>query len=192
MIGSIIGGVLNVGGAAFGAIAGKRSADKQKKMIDAQEAKNQRWYDRNYNQNVTQRADAQALIGKTRELLQERAQRAAATNTVMGGTDEALALEKEAANKTVSDTIQGIQASADQRKDAIEQQYQQKQDTIADMRFNKEQNKAQQMQAAASQMSSAGKDIMSSAAAAASDKAKVAAAAAAGASGVTGSILDKK
>lgn len=167
MIGSIIGGVLNVGGAAFGAIAGKRSADKQKKMIDAQEAKNQRWYDRNYNQNVTQRADAQALIGKTRELLQERAQRAAATNTVMGGTDEALALEKEAANKTVSDTIQGIQASADQRKDAIEQQNLQREDAVANMRFNMEQNKAQQIQ-------------------------KAATGASAGAAGIVGSIFDKK
>ena len=48
----------------------------------------------------------------------------------MGGTDESVAATKEANSKALADTTSQIAAQAEQRKDAIEQQYQNKKSNI--------------------------------------------------------------
>lgn len=167
MIGSIIGGVLNVGGAIAGGIASSRANKKANKMIEAQKQSNQAWYDRNYNANYTQRSDSQAIINKTREMLQERGQRSAATNAVMGGTDETLALDKEAQNQAVSNTMQQMQSNADAYKQNIEQQYMNQNAQLVQQQVASQQQHAQNIATAAGTAS-------------------------AGAAGIVGSILDKK
>lgn len=167
MIGSIIGGVLNVGGAIAGGIASSRANKKANDMMQQQKERNQAWYDRNYNQDFTQRADAQNIINSTREMLQERSQRSAATNAVMGGTDEALAMEKEAQNKAVAQVTSNIAAQADNHKDRIEQAYMNADSSITQQQIGNKQQQAQNISQAVSGAS-------------------------AGAAGVVGSIFDKK
>jgi len=118
---------LSAAGALAGAIGGAvRSAqfgEQSRKLIQDQRNENRRWYDRRMAEDYTMRSDAQALLKRQRELLDEQYKRAKATNVVAGGTDESLALQKQAANKSLSDTMTNIAANASAHKDNIEAQY---------------------------------------------------------------------
>lgn len=129
MIGIATAGLGAVGGLLGG--LGKRSAIK--KMIGQLEAKkreNQNWYDRRYNEDATQRADAQRLLTNVEDSIKKRNRQAAGTAAVMGGTAESVAAEKEANAKALTDTTSQIAAAADARKDSIEQQYRAKNDAL--------------------------------------------------------------
>ena len=91
MIGSIIGGAMKLGGSIFGGIKASREAKKQQKMLDAQKADNQAWYNRRYNEDGTQRADAQRLLTNTQDLLRRQTMAAQGANAVTGASTEAVA-----------------------------------------------------------------------------------------------------
>lgn len=126
MIGSIIGGAMKIGGSIFGGISQARSARKIRENIEGQQRENQDWYDRKYNEDMTQRADAVRLLNLTEESIRNRNKNAAATAAVMGGTNEALAAQRAANNAAMTDTVAQIAVTADARKDAIENQYRSK------------------------------------------------------------------
>lgn len=162
MIGALIGGGLKVLGSVAGAIGSARAQEKADEMIAGQKAKNQAWYDRNYNQNFLERSDAQQVLENTRQFYDERMQRSAATNTVMGGTDEALAMDKAAANQAVSDTMAGINADASAHKDAIEQNYLNVDSALSQQQIAGQQQRAQNISQAASNTSKLGANIVGS------------------------------
>ena len=83
MIGSLIGGGLKIGGAIAGGISGAKSAAKQQRMLNQQKMQNQRWYDQRYNEDSTQRADAQAALTNMRNAMAERSQASAGAAAVM-------------------------------------------------------------------------------------------------------------
>ena len=58
LIGSAIGAV----GSIFGGIKASKAMKKAKRNVEAQRQKNQDWYDRRYNEDATQRADAQRIL----------------------------------------------------------------------------------------------------------------------------------
>lgn len=122
-IGSMVGSGLKIGSSIFGGINATRAMNKVRDNLKAARTENQNWYNRRYNEDATQRADAQSLLNNTRELLMRKAQNAAATNAVMGGTDEAAALDKADSNDTLANTIDKINTAADARKDRIESDY---------------------------------------------------------------------
>ena len=123
MLGSIIGGAVGALGGIFGGISKNKAIKKQMEMVAQQQRDNQDWYDRRYNEDATQRADAQRLLQMTEESIKKRNKAAAGTAAVMGGTDESVAAEKEANSKALADTTSQIAAAADARKDQIEGQY---------------------------------------------------------------------
>ena len=131
MLGSIIGGALGAAGGIFGSIGKNSAIRKQMKALAGQQRENQDWYDRRFNEDATQRADAQRILTMTEESIKNRNKQAAGTAAVMGGTEESVAAAKEANNKALADATSRIAASADQRKDAIEQQYLKRKDVIA-------------------------------------------------------------
>ncbi len=153
---------MSAGGAIAGAIGSARAAKKSNQMIADQKSKNQAWYDRRYNEDYTQRADAQAVLENTRKLLAERGAQATATNTVMGGTDEALAMNKQASNEAMAQTMAGINAQADQYKQNIEGQYQANDGALAQQQIAIQQQKAKDIAQAGSGMAAAGGTILSS------------------------------
>lgn len=126
MIGSIIGAGMQAAGAIFGGIQASKSAKKVKQSIERQKQENQDWYDRRYNEDATQRADAQRLLTMTEESIKKRNKAAAGTAAVMGGTGEAVAAERAANNEALAEATSQIAASADARKDAIEAAYQER------------------------------------------------------------------
>lgn len=114
---------MNIGGAIFGGISASRSAKRQKQAVEAQRQKNQDWYDRRYNEDATQRADAQRILTMTEESIKNRNKQAAGSAAVMGGTEESVAAAKAANNQALADATSQIAASAEARKDNIEATY---------------------------------------------------------------------
>ena len=123
MIGAIIGGAVGATGSILGGISKNNAIKKQMEMVAQQQRDNQDWYDRRYNEDATQRADAQRLLQITEESIKKRNKAAAGTAAVMGGTDESVAAEKEAGNKAMADAVSQINAAGEARKEQIENQY---------------------------------------------------------------------
>lgn len=123
MLGAIIGGAVGAAGGILGGISKNNAIKKQMQMVAQQQRENQDWYDRRYNEDATQRADAQRLLTLTEESIKKRNKAAAGRAAVMGGTDESVAAEKEANSKALADTTSQIAAAGEARKDRIENQY---------------------------------------------------------------------
>ena len=132
MLGSILGGI-------FGA----KSASKQRKMLEAEKKKNEQWYNRRYNEVGTERADAQAALTAMREAQRERSAAARGASAVMGSSAESAAAEKAAQNKAMASTIATINAANESRKDAIENQYMNRDASLTAQQLDAEQRKAQ-------------------------------------------------
>ena len=123
MIGSLIGGALKLGGSIFGGISASKAMKKVQKNLENQQRENQDWYDRRYNEDATQRADAQRILAITEQNIRNRNRQAAGTAAVMGGSDESVAATKAANASAMADAASQIAIAGDQRKDSIEQQY---------------------------------------------------------------------
>lgn len=155
LFGSIAGGALGAVGSIFGGISASKAMKKVKKNLQAQQKANQDWYDRRYNEDATQRADAQAILTRTEESIRNRNKQAAGAQAVMGGTEESVAAAKAANNEALAQATTNIAVNAEARKDQIEQQYQQKDAQIQDALNNLEINKAQAISSAVQGVASA-------------------------------------
>lgn len=150
---------MKIGGSIFGGISQARSARKIRKNIEGQQRENQDWYDRKYNEDMTQRADAVRLLNLTEESIRNRNKNAAATAAVMGGTNEALAAQRAANNAAMTDTVAQIAVTADARKDAIENQYRSKNADLNEKLNANETQKMANVAAAIQGVSATAKDI---------------------------------
>ena len=130
-----------------------------KKNLQAQKQANQNWYDRRYNEDATQRADAQRILTQTEESIRNRNRQAAGAQAVMGGTDESTAAAKAANAQALADATSQIAVNAENRKDQIEQTYQQRDSQINEALNNLEINKAQAISQAVQGVAKAGAGI---------------------------------
>lgn len=159
LFGSIAGGALGAAGSIFGGISASKAMRRVKKNIQAQKEANQNWYDRRYNEDATQRADAQRILTQTEESIRNRNRQAAGAQAVMGGTDESTAAAKAANAQALADATSQIAAGAENRKDQIEQTYQQRDSQINEALNNLEINKAQAISQAVQGVAKAGAGI---------------------------------
>lgn len=121
--GSIIGGALGAGSAIFGGIAASQAMKNVKKNLEQQKKDNEAWYDRRYNEDATQRADAQRVATMLSEQMKQRTRNAEGAGAVMGATDASIASQKDANNDAISSAMANIAIAGDRRKDAIESDY---------------------------------------------------------------------
>ncbi|MBD9036483.1 MULTISPECIES: hypothetical protein [Prevotellaceae] len=159
LIGSIAGGALGAAGSIFGGISASKAMRRVKKNLQAQKEANQNWYDRRYNEDATQRADAQRILTQTEESIRNRNRQAAGAQAVMGGTDESTAAAKAANAQALADATSQIAVNAENRKDQIEQTYQQRDSQINEALNNLEINKAQAISQAVQGVAKAGAGI---------------------------------
>lgn len=159
LIGSIAGGALGAAGSIFGGISASKAMRRVKKNLQAQKEANQNWYDRRYNEDATQRADAQRILTQTDESIRNRNRQAAGAQAVMGGTDESTAAAKAANAQALADATSQIAVNAENRKDQIEQTYQQRDSQINEALNNLEINKAQAISQAVQGVAKAGAGI---------------------------------
>lgn len=159
LIGSIAGGALGAAGSIFGGISASKAMRRVKENLQAQKEANQNWYDRRYNEDATQRADAQRILTQTEESIRNRNRQAAGVQAVMGGTDESTAAAKAANAQALADATSQIAVNAENRKDQIEQTYQQRDSQINEALNNLEINKAQAISQAVQGVAKAGAGI---------------------------------
>ncbi len=155
----IIGGAAGIAGSIFGGIAASKAMKKVKAGIEGQRQANQDWFDRRYNEDATQRADAQAVLARTEEAIKARNRAAAGAAAVSGGTEESVAATKAANAQAQADAAAQIAASAESRKDALEQQYRQRDAQLGDALNNMEAGKAQAISQAVQGVASVAGDI---------------------------------
>lgn len=154
-LGSLVGSAMKVAGAIGGGIAARKAAKEQTDRLDNLQQQNQAWYNRRYNEDATQRADAQRLITMTEEAIKNRNRQAAGAAAVMGGTTESLAAQKAVNNAALTDTISQIAADAADRKDIIEGQYLAKNQSIVNRQNDISAQKAQAITEAIGQVGDA-------------------------------------
>ena len=159
MIGSAIGGGLKIAGSIFGGISASKAMKKMKKSVEAQRKKNQDWYDRRYNEDATQRGDAQRLLTMMQEQIKQRNKEAAGSAAVMGGTNESVAAAKAANNQALSDAVSQIVADASARKDDIEATYMQNDNAFQEQLNQLEQGKMNAIKGAVQGVADAGANI---------------------------------
>lgn len=159
LFGSIAGGALKMGGHIFGGIKASKAIKKVKDNINNELKENQNWYDRRYNEDSTQRADAQRILTMTQDSIRQRNRAAAGSQAVMGGTDEAVAAARAANNAALADATSQIAVAGEARKDNIEQQYMSTKATLNSQLNDLEQKKAKAITEAANGVADAAADM---------------------------------
>ena len=141
-LGGAIGAGLGAVGSIFGGIAASKAMKNVKNNINAQRSANRDWYDRRYNEDATQRAEAMAAVNRVEQEMRERNRQAAGRQAVMGGTEESVAAVKGANSHALAETMSSIAVNGERRKDAIEAQYQAKDDALQSELNDMERQKA--------------------------------------------------
>lgn len=159
MIGSILGAAVSAAGSIFGGIQASKAMRKVKDNVEAQRSRNKAWYERRYNEDATQRADAQRILARTEAAIRERNMAAAGTQAVMGGSEESLAAVKAANNEAMADAVSRIVAQGEARKDAVEARYQQREAALDEQLNNLETGRAQGISQAVGGLSSVGANL---------------------------------
>lgn len=122
-IGSLISGIVSLGGGIASAFA----ANDQAKKADAERAKAEQtlknWYDTNMNTSILDRADTLSMLKIYRDTMDEQA-RKYQTNAIKGGaSEEAKVAYAQSQNKAYADAISKIAAQGQARKDQVADAY---------------------------------------------------------------------
>ena len=159
LIGRAIGSGEGAAASIYGGVKASQAMKKIKANLEQQRKDNQNWYDRRYNEDATQRADAQRILTQTEEAFRNRNRQAQGTAAVMGGTEESVAATKEANAQAMADAASQIDVAGEARKDNIEQQYMSTDRNIQSQLNDLERQKAQNVQQAANGVASAASNI---------------------------------
>lgn len=159
LIGGAIGAGVGAAASIYGGVKASQAMKKIKANLEQQRKDNQNWYDRRYNEDATQRADAQRILTQTEEAFRNRNRQAQGTAAVMGGTEESVAATKEANAQAMADAASQIDVAGEARKDNIEQQYMSTDRNIQSQLNDLERQKAQNVQQAANGVASAASKI---------------------------------
>lgn len=126
----IAAAAIGAGAAILGGVLSSQSAKKQReeqlRALRQQQEKNEAWYNRRYNEDATQRADAQLALRRTNDAIKQRTLAALGKKNVIGGTDASMATVQQQNAKAVGDALGDIVAQSETRKDNIEDQYRQR------------------------------------------------------------------
>ena len=160
MIGAIAGGLLSLGSSIWGGIQANRAAKNAQDELNSQRKANEDWYQRKYNEDYTQSAEAQAAMAKAREMASEQMKAARGASAVMGGTEAGVAAQQQAANSMLADTMSNIASNATARKDAVESQYMAQEAALSQQQQNVYNQQAANSTAAANAGMQAGMGIL--------------------------------
>lgn len=119
LIGSIVGGVTSLAGGALAAKSANKGYNQYIQTFQdrLQQVKDHR--DNLYYQDPTQSAENQVAVTNAQKVLDNATQNAKNTNIVSGGTDEAVALSKQAAQEQVGKMMQDAAVQNAQQKENV-------------------------------------------------------------------------
>jgi hypothetical protein len=139
-----------LGGQAASSAA--RAAERRQR---AQEAKDDAWYRRRYNEDYADTAAGQNLIRRAEQFNKKNWRRAAGAQAVAGGTDAATQMQKDAGNQMMAETLANVAATDQHRKEQVDNIHRQQEAQYAQMDMQREMNRAQSVSNAASAASNA-------------------------------------
>lgn len=118
-VGGILGGVATAAGGLMAAKARNKGYDQYIQMYQdrLQQVKDHR--DNLYYQDPTQTAENQVAVTNAQQVLDNATQKARNTNIVSGGTDEAVAMSKQAAQEQVGKMMQEAAVQGAQSKENV-------------------------------------------------------------------------
>lgn len=163
LIGGIAGGLTSAIGGIFAGSALNEGFKKQQEMYEQRLTDVKAHRDKLYYQDPTQSAESQAAVTQAQQLLNQQTERAKNTNIVSGGTDESVALQKQAAAATVGNMMQQQAVQGASKKENIWDSADSKIDAftkyLADSKLQQAQGKAQAIQGAANGLASAAQSL---------------------------------
>lgn len=163
LIGSIAGGVTSVAGGVLASKARNKGYDQYISMFQdrMQQVKDHR--DNIYYQDPTQTAENQVAVTNAQKVLDNATQTAKNTNIVSGGSDESVAMSKQAAQEQVGKMMQDAAVQGAQTKENVWNQADQQIDAftnyIASAKKEKALGNAQAISQAASGLASAANSL---------------------------------
>lgn len=108
-----------VASSLFGGAKARREAKKAERERKYRAAAEKAWYDKEYNTDYIDTKAGQNLMRRAQEVQDSYVRKADGAAAVGGGTAAATAMAKEAANKTMGDTIANIGAKDTARKQQV-------------------------------------------------------------------------
>lgn len=160
LIGGIIGGVGSAVAGIVGGNALKKAANRNARLLAEAEEDAKAWYDKEYNSNYLDRADARAALAATREMLADRYRAAEGSAAVTGATDESLARQKAAANETLADVTSNLAQSAEAHKEAVRANYENQKEAIRQEKIGVNNQKAQATVQAAQGLANSAQNVL--------------------------------
>jgi hypothetical protein len=133
---SVIGAAIAIGSTLYGGLKSAKARQMQRKLVEEQRQKNEKWYNKNYYADYMQNADVQSGLSQLRDQIALNNRRIAGASAMSGGTDEAKLAAQSAGNRTYADAIRGIAGQATAYKRGIDAQNQQNQQAILAMLMN--------------------------------------------------------
>ena len=112
----LAGGVVS---SLFGGAKARREAKKAERERKYRAAAEKAWYDKEYNTDYIDTKAGQNLMRRAQEVQDSYVRKADGAAAVGGGTAAATAMAKEAANRTMGDTIANIGAKDTARKQQV-------------------------------------------------------------------------
>lgn len=109
----------SVASSLFGGAKARREAKKAERERKYRAAAEKAWYDKEYNTDYLDTKAGQNLMRRAQEVQESYVRKADGAAAVGGGTAAATAMAKEAANKTMGDTIANIGAKDTARKQQV-------------------------------------------------------------------------
>lgn len=134
---------MGVAGSVIGGISSKKQMRRMQEELERRRAEDRDWYNRAYNEDITQRADAQRAITRAEEVMKSRNAAAAGTAAVMGGSNDAVVAAQDANNRTLADVTSRIAANGEERKAQVESEYNARKDALAQQQMGLDMQRAQ-------------------------------------------------
>ena len=159
-IAAAIGAGLGLASSLIGGAKASKAVKAAERRQREQEAREEAWYNRRYNEDYVDTAAGQNLVRRAKEYARENAKKVAGAQAVAGGTDAATQMAKDAGNKMVGDTIANIAATDQSRKAQVDNMHRQAEAQFAQQDMQREMQRAQNITNAAQNASNA---IMSAA-----------------------------
>ena len=132
----------SVAGSLFGGAKARKAAKKAARERQYRANAEKAWYDKAYNTDYLDTKAGQNLLRRAQEVQNDYIRKADGVAAVAGGTAASTAMAKEAANRTMGDTIANIGAQDSAKKESVSAQHMQNQ-----MGFSREREAAYNQQA---------------------------------------------
>lgn len=151
----IAGLALGAASSILGGVSSANAAKRAEKLRQEQDARNQAWFNRRYNESYIDTAAGRNAIRQATDYAKRQTQRAEGAAAVTGGTDAAVAQSKESANKMIGDTIGNLAAQDTARKENAEATYMRQQEQSTAQQMANQQQRANAVAQAAQGASNA-------------------------------------